>query len=36
MMKQKLKQKDQDHLDQIMILKKSLEKKVTNYLLTGI
>lgn len=29
MFKQRLKQREQDHLDQIMILKKSLEKKVS-------
>lgn len=28
MTKQRLKQREQDHLDQIMIMKKSLEKKV--------
>lgn len=30
MMKQRLKQREQDHVDQIMILKKSLEKKVSH------
>lgn len=30
MFKQRLKQREQDHLDQIMILKKSLEKKVSS------